>query len=313
MKSSKAMNIKVRPVTRAKVLSVMEENFKVLARYKSVCKNKGLTEKSIIHMCDIDMRLFLEFIDQKPLAEVTHLDVEDFLRHCAEARKNLPQSLGRKYSSLSSFFKAVIKQELLPIYKNPMDRIDKPKKRKTVREHLTMEEYQQLLDYVDSIGDLRGGALISFFFSSACRLTEGWQQNRNSLNFDKRQFKVLGKGDKERICVFSEDAKSRILKYLESRKDDNPALFYSRMKNRWGQRTIQKYLKDLGVKAGLTKDVHPHIFRHTRAMALLRNDVPLDKIQKLLGHESIATTQIYAHTSMDSVQDTVDKIDLTIH
>lgn len=286
-----------------------EENFKILKIYKGICKNRGLTEKSIIHMCDIDMRLFLEFIGDKPFVDVTHVDVEDFLTHCSTVRNNLPQSLARKYTSLCSFFKTAIRQELVPIYKNPLDKVDKPKYRQKVREHLTLEEYQQLLDYVDSIGDLRGGALISFFFSSACRLTEGWQQNRDNLDYIKRQFKVLGKGDKERICVFSQDAKERILKYLESRADNNPALFRSRMGNRWSPRAIQKYLKDAGVKAGLTKNVHPHLFRHTRAMALLRQDVPLDKIQKLLGHASIATTQIYAHNNIEDVQELIDRLD----
>jgi len=303
-------NVIVKPVTKAK--NAMEENLKILDRYRQHCKNKGLTQESIKAACSVDIPMFLRFIGDKRLQDITHLDIEDFMAYCADTRKNKPQSIARKYTSISSFFKAVIRQELAPIVKNPVDKVDKPKHRKKVRPYLTIEEYKKLLEHVDFIGDLRGGAVISFYFSSACRLTEGWQQNKDSLNFQTRRFKVLGKGEKERTCVFSEDARDRIQKYIDSRTDTCEALFISREGTRWSKRAIQKYVKDIGKKAGLSKNVHPHLFRHTRAMALLKSGVQLQEIQRLLGHESIATTQIYAHTDMDSVQGTVDSVDANI-
>lgn len=306
LRTKTVRNIVVRPVTKE---NAVEENLKVLERYRMHCRNKGLTPESIKAACNVDIPMFLKFLGNKKLQETTHLDVEDFMAYCADKRNNKPQSIARKYTSINSFFKAIVRQELAPVIKNPCDKVDKPKVRKKVRPYLTVEEYKKMLAYVDSIGDLRGGAVISFFFSSACRLTEGWQQNRDSLDFITKRFKVLGKGQKERNCMFSQDAAERIRKYLDSRTDTCEALFLSREGNRWSKRAIQKYVKDIGIKAGLTKNVHPHLFRHTRAMALLKKGVPLQEIQRLLGHESIATTQIYAHTDMDSVQSTVDSID----
>lgn len=311
LRSKTVRNVIVRPVTKAVIENSVEENLKILERYKQHCKNKGLTVESIKAACKVDIPMFLRFICNKKLESVTHLDIEDFMAYCADTRKNKPQSIARKYTSINSFFKSIIKQEIAPIIKNPCDKVDKPKHRKKVRPYLTLEEYKGLLKYVDDASDLRGGALLSFYYSSACRLTEGWQQNKDSLNYETRRFRVLGKGDKERICVFSNDSVKRIKKYLESRADNCEALFVSREGGRWSKRAIQKYVKDVGKKVGLSKNVHPHIFRHTRAMVLLKAGVPLQEIQRMLGHESIATTQIYAHTDMDSVQNTVDAVDKT--
>lgn len=290
-------------------ISAAISNKRILERYKQHCRNKGLTEKSIKAICDTDIPLFLRFIQNKRIEEVDQNDIEDFMSYCSSKRHNQVQTIARKYTSLHSFYNAIIKQEFSDITKNPLDKVDKPKVRQKVREYLTKEEYDQLLRYVDQQQDLRGGALISFFYSSACRLTEAWQQNRDNINFETRRFKVLGKGDKERTCVLSEDCKNRIQKYLDSRTDDNEALFLSQVGTRWGERSIQRYVKKSGVEAGITKNVHPHIFRHTRAMFLLKNGVPLEKIQKLLGHSNISTTQIYAHIDMDDVQSTVDDLD----
>lgn len=302
--------VQVLPTPMTTMSDVMNDNFKVLARYRQHCRNKGLTSESVKALCNVDIPLFLKWLGNKRVEDVTHFDIEDYLTYCADDRGNQQQTIARKYTSVNGFFKAIVKLELIEgMLKNPVDKVDKPKVRRKQRGHLTLEEYQQLLNYIDSIGDLRGGALVSFYFSSACRLTEGWQQNRDSLDYETRRFKVLGKGDKERTCVFSEDAKQRILKYLASRTDSHEALFYSRQKGRLTKRSIERYVAKAGIEAGLTKHVHPHLFRHTRAMALLRQDVPLDKIQKLLGHESIATTQIYAHTNIDDVQSVVDQLD----
>lgn len=288
------------------------ENKKILKRYRMYCKSsKGFTIESLKAICDNDLRLFIEFIGEKPLYQITHENILDFLAYCEEERKNHDQALSRKFTSLNTFFNRLIVQEVLDM-KNPLRKLEKPKVRKKYRGHLTLEEYQQLLYYIDSINDLRGGAIVSLFFSSACRLSEIWQLNRESLDFESRKFKVLGKGQKQRGCVFSEDAKERVLKYLATRNDDLEALFMSRQKNRWSRKAIQDFVKVVAKRADIKKDISPHWLRHTRAMTLLRKDVPLEVIQRLLGHESIATTQVYARMDMDSVQSKVDEIDSNI-
>ncbi|WP_432409624.1 tyrosine-type recombinase/integrase [Wukongibacter sp. M2B1] len=169
-----------------------------------------------------------------------------------------------------------------------------------------------MLSYLDNSKDqnrIRDGALVSFFFSSGCRLTEVYQQNKDSLDFANRRFKVLGKGVKERMCIFSKDSASRIKLYLDSRTDTLDALFISRQNNRLSKKAIQDAVKAIGKRAGVSKNVHPHIFRHSRAMYLLKEGASLETIQRLLGHSSISSTQIYAHMNMDEVQDEVAKLD----
>ncbi|MFT9498042.1 tyrosine-type recombinase/integrase [Anaerosolibacter sp.] len=286
-----------------------KENQKLLDRYIVHCKNKGLTQESIRAICQNDLRVFLEFIGDKKLSKVTHHDIEDFLIYCSEVRKNGVEAISRKFSSISQFFKVLVNQEAKGITRNPLDKLDKPKKRKKVRPYLTYEEYEKLIEYVDEENDLRGAALISLMFSSGCRLSEIHQLNIDSLNFSTRRFKVLGKGEKERICFFSEDAKNRIQKYLDSREDVLKALFVSRENRRWSKKSIQDYVKKLGIESGIQKNVHPHLFRHGRAMYLLKQGVALEVIQRLLGHESIATTQIYAHMETDAVQKVIDAVE----
>ena len=289
--------------------STYDENMKILQRYKMNCKNKGLTAKSIAGICDNDLRLFIEFIGDKHLADVKHTDVEDFLIHFQEERKNDPNTLSRKFASLNQFFKTLIIQESIPMVRNPLDKLSKPKGRKKIRPHLTYDEYQQVLAYLDERKDWRGGALFSLFFSSGCRLSEITQQDRDSIDLGKRQFKVLGKGEKERICMLSKDAKERIEKYLNSRKDDIEALFISKLKLRWSNRAVERYVKATVERVGIKKKITPHCLRHTRAMYLLSQGVELEVIQRLLGHENIATTQIYCRLEFNTVHSKVDAID----
>lgn len=280
-------------------------NIKILSRYKLICNNKGLTEESIKAICKTDIPLFLKYIGDKHLEEVTNIDIEDFIDYCTTVRKNGSYALNRKFSSLNKFFETMIKKDYLYM-KNPLEKIDKIKIRKKVRGHLTEEEINILVNYIEEKKDYRGAALIALFYSSGCRLTELFQQNRNSLNLEKRQFKVLGKGQKERICIFSEDAKEKILRYLKTREDDLIPLFISREKNRWSKKSIQDYVKNISRKAGLKKNVHPHIFRHSIAMHLLQKGYPLESIQLLLGHENISTTQVYAHGNIQDIQSKID-------
>jgi integrase/recombinase XerD len=287
---------------------IHKKNLELLNKYKMLMMQKGCTARSIESYCKYIIPMFLRFIGNKKLNKVTHHDIEDFIHYCAVEKQNGDAALDGKFIALNSFFKALIKKDYLDM-KNPMDKIDPIKVRKKVREYLTDEEVEKIQSYADKTGNLRGSALIALLYSSAIRLTECYMLNRDSINFERRQFKVKGKGDKERICMISVDAAKRLQAYLKSRTDTNKALFYSRNHNRWSKKQIQMYLASAGVAAGIEKHVHPHIFRHARAMSLLNKGVPLEQIQQVLGHESVSTTQIYAHQSLNDIQSKIDTLD----
>lgn len=280
-------------------------NQKLVKRYLSI-RDRSITQKTK-KAFKWDLDIFLEYLGDKPLSEVTHIDIDGFLEYCKEERNNGDASLSRKYNTLNMFYKTMIAKEYLDM-KNPLDKVERVKVRKKIIGHVSLDEYKQIMTYLDSINDLRGKALISLLYSSAIRVSELHRLNISDLDFDNREFSVLGKGEKVRICVFSEEAKECILRYLETRNDNIPALFISREGNRLSVRAIQDFVKNVGKKAGVEKNIHPHLFRHGNAMLLLDNGMPLDEIQKVLGHENIATTQIYAQTSMKRVKENVDNI-----
>ncbi|WP_113675478.1 tyrosine-type recombinase/integrase [Vallitalea guaymasensis] len=287
---------------------ILESNKKLLERYRFICRSKGLTNKSIEAICNNDLRVYLEWLGGKDALQVTHLDIQDFLMYCTVDRKNEAQAVNRKYTNLNMFYKRLIINMDLEI-KNPVEKVDKPKVRKKVKPYLKEEEYNLMISFLEHEGNLRGLALCSMMFSSACRLSEISQLDKNSLDHVNRRFIVTGKGQKQRQCMFSKDASMKVLRYIENRTDDNKALFITSKGNRLSPKSIQDYLKRLGLRAGVEQNVHPHLFRHGRAMQLLKAGASLETIQRILGHESIATTQIYAHMNFDSVQSTVDEID----
>lgn len=182
-------------------------NDKLVKRYLQLCRGKGLT-KQTIQGYEWDLGVFLKYIGEKDLSEVTHIDIEDFLFYCQDERKNGTDALIRKYNTINQMYETLIRKDYIEGIKNPMYKVDsiKPSGNK-VKEYLTKDEIQQIFDYLENIGDLRGLAYFTLTYSSGARISEIVQLNRNSLDMDNRQFLTLGKGQKERICIFSEYAK----------------------------------------------------------------------------------------------------------
>lgn len=281
------------------------DNDKLVKRYLSLRTN-SITAKSK-KAFEWDLSVFLKFLDDKSIENVIHIDIYDFLAYCRDERNNGDEALSRKYNTLNTFYKTMIKNEFIDM-KNPLDKVEKIKVRKKTRDEVTLTEYKQIINYLITKKDIRGLALISLLYSSGIRISELHQLNKNSLDFDSRSFYVIGKGDKAGECSFSEEAKKYILEYLNTRTDDLDALFISREHNRWSIKAIQDYVKKVAIRAGITKNISPHKYRHGFAMLLLDNDVPINEIQKALRHSNISTTQIYAQTSYKRTKESVDSV-----
>lgn len=184
---------------------------------------------------------------------------------------------------------------------------------KTTRRQVTFLHYDEVMRLIaqiplDSEQGLRDRAIVELLFSSGLRVSELVALNRDHINLKRREFMVRGKGQKDRPVFISEAAAEQVAAYLSARQDTLPALFLSYSKHqrqpslsgdfrRLSARSIQRLVAHYARLAGITKHVSPHTMRHSFATDLLMNGADLRSVQSMLGHSSIATTQIYTHVT----------------
>lgn len=192
------------------------------------------------------------------------------------------------------------------IKKNPMDKIKSLKlDKKNARQALSVEELERLRD---ACKGYREKALVEFLVSTGCRLSEVAQLAVGDLNFADRSVTVTGKGDKDRVVYFSVRARLMLQEYIKTRKGGEGLFVSSKSPHEpLKPRAIQRIIHNISERAGLTTQVHPHLLRHTFATHALNSGMDVTAIQRLLGHEGIATTQIYATMNEDVVKHQYNK------
>lgn len=248
------------------------------------------------------LRKFAGFM-QKNVADINTMDIRMYL--AAYGKTGVKASTIRtEIARLKSFFTWLENEDY--INKSPLRKIKPPKKEKRIVKALTIEELEQLREACVGI---RERALMETFYATGCRLAEVVGLNRDDIDWQAMSARVIGKGNKERIVLFSHKAFSHLRKYLMSRQDDDPALFVTERKpyHRLGNRAIQREVKKIAARTSITKNIHPHVLRHTFATLKLENGARLSDIQALLGHSDPSTTQIYAQTSEQSMQEAYRK------
>ena len=199
---------------------------------------------------------------------------------------------------LSSFFSWLEDEDY--IIKSPVRRIHKIKTAASIKETYSDEDLEAMRDGCDKLRDL---ALIDMLASTGMRVGEIALLNRDAINFTERECIVVGKGNKERIVYFDARAKTHLQQYLISRKDDNPALFVTLRAphNRLQIGGIEHRLRIIGKRLNIHK-VHPHKFRRTMATMAIDKGMPIEQLQKLLGHQRIDTTLMYAMVKQSNVK-----------
>lgn len=186
------------------------------------------------------------------------------------------------------------------IFKSPIRRIHKVKTDKIIKETYTDEELETIRDNSPIIRDL---AMIDMLASTGMRIGEMVLLNKDDINFAERECKVLGKGNKERIVYFDARTKLHLQQYIESRADENDALFVS-LRSPYERITIggiKSRLRKLGQNLNIHK-VHPHKFRRTLATMAIDKGMPIEQLQRLLGHQRIDTTLQYAMVKQSNVK-----------
>lgn len=235
----------------------------------------------------LDLTIFSARV-RKKVIDVTAADIRTYLAQC---EGNKMSTIGKKLSVLKSFFSWLASEEYIP--RDPTAKLKTPKLEKRAPKALTIEELEMLREACKT---RRQRAFIEALYATGCRLSEMHSLDRGDINLQTMSTKVIGKGNKEREVYFSFKSMYHIRKYLSDRQDSDPALFVTERKphRRLSHRGIQREIAVIAALAGLQKRVSPHTLRHTFATLTLNNGAELAAIQQLLGHESPATTQIYA-------------------
>ena len=276
--------------------SESKENQDLVNSFLSAKQVEGCSERTINYY----KTTITKMLDTVKL-KIEDITTDDLKKYLADYKNNTTASkttIDNIRRVLSSFFSWLEDEDY--ILKNPVRRIHKIKTRKVVKEVLSDENFEVLRDACNNIRDL---AMIELLNSTGIRVGELVNLNIDDVLFNERECVVLGKGDSERTVYFDAKTKIHLLKYLESRQDNNPALFVSFKKpyGRLGINGVERRIRELGLEANIKK-VHPHKFRRTMATNAIDKGMPIEQVQKLLGHVQIDTTMQYAMVNQSNVK-----------
>jgi site-specific recombinase XerD len=234
----------------------------------------------------------------KCIKDIQTDDLRNYLTSYQQGKNLSKVTVDNVRRILSSFFSWLEDENY--ILKSPVRRIHKIKTTICIKETYSDESLEQMRDGSPQLRDV---AMIDMFSSTGVRVGEMVLLNRDDIDFENRECIVLGKGDKERIVYFDARTKLHLQEYLNSRADDNPALFVTlRAPHKRIQiGGIEYRLREMGKRLNMPK-VHPHKFRRTLATMAIDKGMPVEQVQKLLGHVKIDTTMHYAMVSQNNVK-----------
>lgn len=273
-----------------------QTNSELLKAFISAKKIEGCSEKTLCYyQSSIEALLNSE---QKQIGDIGTNDIRTYLACYQEERGISRVTIDNLRRIFSSFFAWLEDEDY--IAKSPVRRIHKVRTESLVKEVISDENIEVLRDTCHEIRDL---TMIDLLASTGMRVGELAKMNREDIDFHERQCVVFGKGNKEREVYFNARTKIHLKRYLESRSDNNPALFVSLSMpyNRLTIGGVETRLRQLGKRAGLNK-VHPHKFRRTLATMAIDKGMPIEQVQRLLGHVKIDTTLHYAMVNQANVK-----------
>lgn len=276
------------------VSSVSNSNY--LAMFLNAKKIEGCSERTLVYYRTTVEKLLDGITD--PIRKVTTDDIRDYLANYQGLNDCSKTTIDNIRRNISSFFTWLEEED--HIIKSPMRRIHKIKTTKTVKEVISDEEIEKMRDKCKNLRDL---AIIDLLYSTGIRIGELVRLNIDDIDFEERECIVFGKGDKERRVYFDAKTKIHLMSYINSRFDTNPALFVTLdvPYNRLQISGVEIRLRRLGRELGINK-VHPHKFRRTMATRAIDKGMPIEQVQKLLGHSQIDTTMHYAIVNQTNVK-----------
>ncbi|MEE1038795.1 MAG: site-specific tyrosine recombinase/integron integrase [Eubacterium sp.] len=272
------------------------ENTRLIELFVASKKIEGCSEKSLRYYSNTLVRMIKQM--KKDIREINTNDLRFYLSAYQQENSCSKVTLDNIRRILSSFFAWLEDEDY--IAKSPVRRIKKIKTTKLVKETFSDENLEKLRDCCIHPRDR---AILDLLVSTGIRVGELVKLNISDVNLVERECIVLGKGDKERPVYFDAKTKIHLEHYLKSRKDNNPALFVTihAPYNRLSIGGVEHFLSKLG-KISQINHVHPHKFRRTMATMAIEKGMPIEQVQKLLGHSKIDTTMHYAIVNQSNVK-----------
>ena len=258
-----------------------------------------------------DLKQFAEYYEKETGKEVLPKDVDsDIVREWIISlmdQKRTATSVNRKLSSLRSFYRFLLRKGEVEV--NPLRRVNGPKKNKPLPVFVKEEEMNRLLDDIDfgeGFKGCRDRLIVEMFYVTGMRLIELIGLDDESVDFASSVIKVTGKRNKQRLIPFDEELRKSMEVYLKVRQEEVPVCSGVFFVRETGERLSRSIVETI-VKRNLSKVVtikrrSPHVLRHTFATTMLNHHAELGVIKELLGHESLATTEIYTHTTFEELK-----------
>ena len=259
-----------------------------------------------------DLSMFQEFLEeQNPNASWTAVEAEDvreWVIYLMDEQKMAASSVNRRLSAMRSFYKYLRRVGRVSI--NPMEKVVAPKKKRPLPYYVRESEMDRLLELTAedrSFKGIRDRLVLMMFYETGIRRAELLGMTDASVDLVTKQIKVTGKRNKQRIIPFGEELESEIKAYQMAREETLgqrtfPALFVTEKGTAMNEKQVSKIVKENLSKVTTIKKRSPHVLRHSFATAMLNNKADLTSIQKLLGHESVSTTEIYTHVSFEELK-----------
>jgi len=276
-----------------------------LHRYLKHLEAEGRLSPFTIRNYREDLEAFLKYLMEQGiqwLGEVDRPLLRSYLARLA-AQKTARGSMARKVSAIRSFYRWLVREEVLEL--NPLTNFTPPKRQRRLPSFLRPTEMARLLQSPDPATPqgIRDRALLELLYAAGLRVSEIVSLDLTDVDLTRREVRVWGKGAKQRIVLLGRPAVAALERYLEAGrpklqgKERSQALFLNRFGGRLSERALQSSLRKYAAKAGIERGVHPHLLRHTFATHLLDGGADLRVVQELLGHTSLGSTQIYTHVS----------------
>ena len=263
-----------------------------------------------------DLKIFFAYLEPLGVVaqEVTHLHIRGFLG--VQSVKLAPTSRARRLAAVKSFFAFLSRRKVIEV--NPARRVKTPKLPQRLPRAVPVDEAFALMDAPDAqkVLGLRDMAMLEVLYGGGLRVSELCGLSVGDLDVHARTARVLGKGNKERICPLHEGAIAAVVAWLErrgellvkpARKQDPTALFLNFRGGRLTTRSVERHLDKYVTQLGLNRKMSPHALRHSFATHLLAGGADIRSIQELLGHASLSTTQRYTAVSFEQLQSVYDK------